>query len=86
MHSLVEEDMKRKMVFVGEPNQVGKVIFALTFLPDASEKPPAYLSWDDIYIRADLLKGKLPGGEDLLILNGIHKFFGWLIYTLQFRY
>ena len=73
----VKEDLRDKMVFVGGPRQVGKTTFALTFLPKSSEKHPAYLNWDDISVRRDLLKGDLPGGEKLLILDEIHKFSGW---------
>jgi len=65
------------MVFVGGPRQVGKTTFGLTFLSEASEKHPAYLNWDDISVRKDLLKGELPGGEELLILDEIHKYAGW---------
>ena len=73
----VIEDLKNKMVFVGGPRQVGKTTFALTFLPESSEKHPAYLNWNDISARNNLLKGELPGGEKLLILDEIHKFSGW---------
>jgi uncharacterized protein len=73
----VKEDLKSKMVFVGGPRQVGKTTFALTFLPEPSEKHPAYLNWDDISVRSGLLKGELPGGEKLFILDEIHKFAGW---------
>jgi uncharacterized protein len=46
----IKEDLKNKMVFVGGPRQVGKTTFALTFLPQPTEKHPAYLNWDDISI------------------------------------
>jgi len=65
------------MVFIGGPRQVGKTTFALTFLPKASEKHPAYLSWDDISVRSGLLKGELPGNQKLIILDEIHKFSRW---------
>jgi predicted AAA+ superfamily ATPase len=73
----VKEDLKSKMVFVGGPRQVGKTTFALTFLPKSSGKHPAYLNWDDISVRSGLLKGELPAGQKLLILDEIHKFSGW---------
>jgi len=47
----VEEDLKSKMVFVGGPRQVGKTTFALSFLPEPSEKHPAYLNWDDVSVN-----------------------------------
>jgi len=73
----VKEDLKNRMVFIGGPRQVGKTTFALTFLPGASEKHPAYLNWDDISVRSGLLKGELPGNQRLIILDEIHKFSGW---------
>lgn len=73
----VEEDLKSRMVFIGGPRQVGKTTFALTFLPGSSEKHPAYLNWDDVSVKSSLLKGELPGGQKLFILDEIHKFSGW---------
>lgn len=73
----VKEDLKSRMVFIGGPRQVGKTTFALTFLPEPFEKHPAYLNWDDISVRSGLLKGELPGGEKLIILDEIHKFSRW---------
>ena len=65
------------MVFIGGPRQVGKTTFALTFLPEPSEKHPAYLNWDVISVRSGLLKGELPGSQKLIILDEIHKFSRW---------
>ena len=73
----VNEDLETRMVFVGGPRQVGKTTFALNFLTEPSEKHAAYLNWDDISVRMDLLKGELPGGEKLIVLDEIHKFSGW---------
>jgi len=61
------------MVFIGGPRQVGKTTFALSFLPEASEKHPAYLNWDDVTTRSGLLRGELPGNQHLIILDEIHK-------------
>jgi predicted AAA+ superfamily ATPase len=73
----IKEDLKDRMVFIGGPRQVGKTTFALTFLPEHSEKHPAYLNWDNLPVRSNLLKGELPGGQDCIILDEIHKFAGW---------
>jgi predicted AAA+ superfamily ATPase len=73
----VKEDLKNRMVFIGGPRQVGKTTFALTFLPEPSEKHPAYLNWDVISVRSGLLKGELPGNQKLIILDEIHKFSRW---------
>jgi predicted AAA+ superfamily ATPase len=73
----VKEDLKDRMVFFGGPRQYGKTIFALSFLPEPSEKHPAYLNWDNISTRSGLLKVELPGGQRLIILDEIHKYSGW---------
>jgi uncharacterized protein len=73
----VSDDLKSKMVFVGGPRQVGKTTFALTFLSKPTEKHPAYLNWDDVSVKADLMKGELPGGQKIIILDEIHKYARW---------
>ncbi|MCJ7773274.1 MAG: ATP-binding protein [Desulfobacterales bacterium] len=71
------EDLKSRMVFVGGPRQVGKTTFALTFLPEPTERHPAYLNWDDISIRSALMKGELPSEQKCIVLDEIHKFARW---------
>lgn len=73
----VKEDLKSTMVFVGGPRQVGKTTFALTFLPEPSEKHPAYFNWDNAIARSALLKGELPSKEHCIVLDEIHKFARW---------
>jgi len=73
----VLEDLADRMVFIGGPRQVGKTTFALSLLKNTGLKHPAYLNWDDIRIRSALLKGELPAGEPLIILDEIHKFARW---------
>jgi predicted AAA+ superfamily ATPase len=73
----VKDDLKNRMVFVGGPRQVGKTTFALNFLPEPNEEHPAYLNWDDISIRSGLLKGDLPGGQKIVVLDEIHKYARW---------
>ena len=73
----VSVDLAEKMVFLGGPRQVGKTTLAVSLLDGGSERHPAYLNWDDPATRKALLKGFLPGGEDLIILDEIHKYKGW---------
>jgi predicted AAA+ superfamily ATPase len=73
----VKDDLENRMVFVGGPRQVGKTTFGLDFLSEPSEKHPAYLNWDDVLVRSSLLKGELPSGEMIIILDEIHKFARW---------
>lgn len=78
LESAVREALKKKMVFVGGPRQVGKTTFALSLLgQDADEKHPAYLNWDHPSIPPMLRRAELPAGEPLLLLDEIHKYGRW---------
>jgi predicted AAA+ superfamily ATPase len=78
LKSAVRDGLKRKMVFVGGPRQVGKTTFALSFLgKDADESHPAYLNWDHPGVPPGLRKAELPAGEPLLLLDEIHKYSRW---------
>jgi hypothetical protein len=67
-----------KMAFVGGPRQVGKTTLALQMLgKGATEKHPAYLSWDDPRSAARLRRVELPPGEPLLVFDEIHKYARW---------
>ena len=65
----IEDDLRRKMAFLGGPRQVGKTTLALTLLGAAGRRHPGYMSWDDPQVRPKLLHGMLPGGERLLVLD-----------------
>jgi len=70
-------DLKEKMVFLGGPRQVGKTTLALSLLDHGSEQHPAYFNWDDVVARKALLRGELPPGEQLIVLDEIHKYKLW---------
>ncbi|MCY3857807.1 MAG: ATP-binding protein [Gammaproteobacteria bacterium] len=73
----IVSDLKRKMVFVGGPRQVGKTTMALDILDIANRRHPAYLNWDDPHARKQLLDAEFPGGQSLLVFDEIHKFPRW---------
>ena len=73
----IEDDLESKMVFLGGPRQVGKTTLALALLRAERPRHPGYLNWDDPHVRPDLLRGELPGGEKLVVLDEIHKFPRW---------
>jgi len=79
LESAVRRDLALKMVFVGGPRQVGKTTFALALLKTApkNETHPAYLNWDLADHRERVLRGEMPAGESLLVLDEIHKFARW---------
>lgn len=72
----IKEDLKRKMVFVGGPRQVGKTTLAKSLLK--GEKS-GYLNWDIATDRDDILQHKLPISR-LWIFDEIHKYRKWRNY------
>jgi predicted AAA+ superfamily ATPase len=74
----VEADLAEKMVFVGGPRRVGKTTFALSLLgEDHDESSPAYLSWDTLADREEILASRIPGGQKRIIFDEIHKYARW---------
>ncbi|MSQ70346.1 MAG: ATP-binding protein [Betaproteobacteria bacterium] len=68
----LEEDLSRKMVFLGGPRQVGKTSLGRELIPN----PSAYLNWDFAAHRAAILKHQLPAG-DAWFFDEIHKYRHW---------
>ncbi len=74
----VELDLAEKMVFVGGPRQVGKTTFALSMLGEhQDESSPAYLSWDVLADREEILAERIPGGQKRIVFDEIHKYARW---------
>jgi predicted AAA+ superfamily ATPase len=74
----IRKALRRKMVFVGGPRQVGKTTLALTLLgPGATAKRPGYFNWDDPRVPRRLRDLELPQNEPLLVLDEIHKYARW---------
>lgn len=74
----VADDLMSRMVFIGGPRQVGKTTFALSMLGDTqTESSPAYLNWDDLTDRENILAGRLPPNQSRVILDEIHKYARW---------
>lgn len=68
----VQQDLARKMVFVGGPRQVGKTTLAKSLVLG----PPGYLNWDISADREKLLKQQLPIAS-LWVFDELHKYRGW---------
>ena len=66
------EDLKRKMVFIGGPRQVGKTTLALDMAP----KKKCYWNWDVPEDREMILEQKIPT-QKFIIYDEIHKFHQW---------
>lgn len=73
----ISDDLKKRMVFIGGPRQVGKTTLALQFASVHTTKYRGYVSWDDQISRARLLRGEIPSQEGLIIFDEIHKYRQW---------
>lgn len=80
----IQNDLKKKMVFLGGPRQVGKTTLALSFINhqnlssvDSLRTHPAYLNWDILESREKILKGEFPTREKLIIIDEVHKYLRW---------
>lgn len=71
----VEKDLRRKMVFVGGPRQVGKTTLAKALLKD----PAGYLNWDIAEHREAILKRELPDAP-VWAFDELHKYRSWRNY------
>lgn len=70
-------DLKKKMVFISGPRQVGKTTLSKQighiFYPDAYQ----YFNWDSRSDRKRILAEDLPAEKNLLIFDEIHKYRQW---------
>jgi len=71
----VRADLKKKMVFVAGPRQVGKTTLAKSLV----ETPSGYLSWDIPEHREAILRRELPA-VPILAFDEIHKYRSWRSY------
>lgn len=70
--SQIKKDLKKKMVVVGGPRQVGKTTLAKSLLSDQQ----GYLNWDITDHREKILTHQIPS-TSMLVLDEIHKYRGW---------
>ncbi len=74
----IEADLADRMVFIGGPRQVGKTTLALSLLGGGrDESSPAYLNWDALADREEILAERLPSGQGRVIFDEIHKYVRW---------
>lgn len=77
LQSNIQADLKRKMVFLGGPRQVGKTTFATALLGKDKEKSEAYFNWDVTSSRKKIMAEELPFDAPLIVLDEIHKYSRW---------
>ena len=74
-HNKILSDLKRKMVFLSGPRQVGKSWLAREIAKDFSR--PAYLNWDNSQDRDVISHQAWPRDSDLVVFDELHKMDGW---------
>jgi uncharacterized protein len=75
LNDFIKKDLKKKMVFLTGPRQVGKTYLAKSLQKDFAK--PVYLNNDDIDDSKVIKKREWAPNSDLLILDEIHKIKGW---------
>ncbi len=70
----IKEDLKKKMVFVGGPRQVGKTTLAQDIL---SGQNGVYFNWDYDDDRQAILQKKWHRNDSLIVFDELHKFPHW---------
>ena len=75
--ALVQQDLKKKMVFIGGPRQVGKTTLAQSLIKNFHDGHPAYLNWDSDEDRKKIKTRQWPKSEQLIIFDEIHKYKSW---------
>jgi predicted AAA+ superfamily ATPase len=75
--SFISDDLKKKMVFLGGPRQVGKTTLAQGLIKNYRDTHPAYINWDSDFDRHRLKNRLWPKEEPLIVLDEIHKMKTW---------
>jgi predicted AAA+ superfamily ATPase len=71
--SYIQKDLKRKMVLIGGPRQVGKTTLSKSFIKQKKQ----YLSWDDLNDRAIIKTHQINPELGMVVLDEIHKYSRW---------
>jgi len=78
LQAQVLKDLKKKMVFISGPRQVGKTTFSKSLFPFF--RNPLYLNYDATEDRSIIDKRKWGSNVDFIIFDEIHKKQGWKNY------
>jgi predicted AAA+ superfamily ATPase len=73
LEDFILQDLKKKMVFIGGPRQVGKTFLAKSY----TDRIEQYLTWDDLTDREILKKHHINSDLKLVVLDEIHKYARW---------
>ncbi len=72
-------DLKKKMVFIGGPRQVGKTVLAKEII-SKYYKSYSYYNWDYSEDRKDIINYRFGSDSELIIFDEIHKYRDWKNY------
>ena len=75
LEKFLRDDLRKKMVFVGGPRQVGKTTMSLALL--GGRDRGTYLNWDVDEDKHAILKKRWELNSPLIIFDEIHKFKRW---------
>ena len=75
LESSITTDLRKKMVLLAGPRQVGKTTLARRILEQA--EAGAYLNWDNREDRREIREARWPAGQALVVLDELHKWRGW---------
>ncbi|MEY4065131.1 MAG: hypothetical protein RIR26_1339 [Pseudomonadota bacterium] len=76
--SWIEDDLTKKLVFLGGPRQVGKTTLAKNILAQRQlSEESCYRNWDVLNDRKEILREQLPAESPLIVLDEVHKFVRW---------
>lgn len=76
LYENILKDLKRKMVFIGGPRQVGKTTLAKTVL-DQAYSSGRYFNWDYTEDRQGLLAERWNSDDGLIVFDELHKYRNW---------
>ncbi len=75
LENQVRQDLRKKMVFIGGPRQVGKTTMAKSILANQA----GYLNWDIDEDREKILRRQLPA-TSMIVFDELHKYKRWRNY------
>lgn len=78
LYNQIVNDLKKKMVFLTGPRQVGKTYLARQIMQ--LFRKPQYLNYDNVIDAGILKKMSWPADSDLLVFDEIHKMKNWKNY------
>ncbi|MBI4599595.1 ATP-binding protein [Candidatus Uhrbacteria bacterium] len=76
----IQDDLKKKMIFIGGPRQVGKTTLAQSIGHSAYSGKTMYLNWDYPDHQKIIIKRQFNPSDTLLIFDELHKYRPWRNY------